>query len=260
MSSGRYLHRFGALLSACTLLSLATAAQGQGAAENRATVPSATQACLGFADTLSLGAPLPITRSRLRTAHALRIVALGSSSTTGFGAFGKGTAFPDVMKAELLRLHPGVAIDLVNSGRIMEDLGDNIARIDNDVLRHKPDLVIWQIGTNDVVWRGIADNAKEMLAGAVKRIRAAKADVVLMDLQDAPLVTLMSRYKRMEGIIADVAAEQRVGYFPRFLLMKRAIDAGVTGLVAWDGLHNSAEGYACVGVALARMIDAATKR
>jgi lysophospholipase L1-like esterase len=162
------------------------------------------------------------------------------------------------MKGELLRLHPGVAIGLINSGRIMEDLGDNISRIDNDVLRYKPDLVIWQIGTNDVVWRGIADNAKEMLAGAVKRIKAAKADVVLLDLQYAPLVTLTSRYKRMEGIIADVAAEQRVGYFPRFLLMKRAIDAGVTGLVSWDGLHNSAEGYACVGVALARMIDAAT--
>ena len=99
-----------------------------------------------------------------------------------------------------------------------------------------------------------------MLAAAVKRIKAAKTDVVLLDLQYAPLVTLTSRYKRMEGIIADVAAEQRVGYFPRFLLMKRAIDAGVRGLVSWDGLHNSAEGYACISVALARMIDAATQR
>jgi hypothetical protein len=42
--------------------------------------------------------------------------------------------------------------------------------------------------------------------------------------------------------------------------MKRAIDAGVTGLVWWDGLHNSAEGYACIGIALARMIDDATRR
>jgi acyl-CoA thioesterase-1 len=41
--------------------------------------------------------------------------------------------------------------------------------------------------------------------------------------------------------------------------MKRAIDAGVGGLVAWDGLHNSAAGYACVGVALAQMIDDASR-
>jgi lysophospholipase L1-like esterase len=260
MSNGHHLHWFSPLLLTCTLLSCATAAQGQGASHDRATSRSPADACLGFADTLSLGAPLAFTKRKLRTGGVLRIVALGSSSTTGFGAFGKGTAFPDVMKDELLRLHPGVTIELINSGRIMEDLGDNISRIDNDVLRYKPDLVIWQIGTNDVVWRGIADNAKEMLAGAVKRIKAAKADVVLLDLQYAPLVTLTSRYKRMEGIIADVAAEQRVGHFPRFLLMKRAIDAGVTGLVSWDGLHNSTAGYACVGVALARMIDAATQR
>jgi acyl-CoA thioesterase-1 len=51
-----------------------------------------------------------------------------------------------------------------------------------------------------------------------------------------------------------------VGHFPRFILMKRAIDAGVTGLVSWDGLHNSAEGYACVGLALAQMIDAAVRQ
>jgi lysophospholipase L1-like esterase len=260
MSNGHHLHWFSPLLLACTLLSFATAAQGQGASHVRAPSRSPADACLGFADTLSLGAPLAFTKPKLRAGRVLKIVALGSSSTTGFGAFGKGTAFPDVMKDELLRLHPGVTIELINSGRIMEDLGDNISRIDNDVLRYKPDLVIWQIGTNDVVWRGIADNAKEMLTGAVKRLKAAKTDVVLLDLQYAPLVTLTNRYKRMERIIADVAAEQRVGYFPRFLLMKRAIDAGVTGLVSWDGLHNSAEGYACVGVALARMIDAATRR
>jgi acyl-CoA thioesterase I len=163
------------------------------------------------------------------------------------------------MKGELLRLHPGTAIELINSGRIGEDLGDNIARVDTDVLRHKPDLVIWQIGTNDVVWRGIADNAQEMLGDAVRRMKAAKTDVVLFDLQYAPLVRLTSRAERMESLIANVAAEQRVGVFPRFLLMKRAIDAGVSGLVSWDGLHNSSEGYACVGVALARMIDAAAR-
>jgi acyl-CoA thioesterase-1 len=127
------------------------------------------------------------------------------------------------------------------------------------VLRYKPDLLIWQIGTNDVVWRGIADNAKEMLGNSVKQIKAAKTDVVLLDLQYAPLVLATTRYVRMEKIIADVADEQKVGHFPRFLLMKRAIEAGVGGLVSWDGLHNSAEGYKCVGLALAQMIDAAAR-
>jgi acyl-CoA thioesterase I len=246
-------------LGMCASMPTAGLAQDRGGGAEHAAPGSPVEACLTFAGGLSLGTALPITKAKLHPGATLRIVALGSSSTSGFGAFGKGTAFPDVMKGELSRLHPGTAVELINSGRIGEDLGDNIARIDDDVLRYKPDLVIWQIGTNDVVWRGIADNAKNMLADAVRRMKAAKTDVVLLDLQYAPLVTLTSRYERMEKLIANVAAEQRVGVFPRFAMMKRAIDAGVGGLVSWDGLHNSSEGYACVGVALARMIDAAAR-
>ena len=268
MMKPRHSRPLRSLLLACALAGFDTGsgfvpsvalAQGWGAGGDSAPARNPTEACLAFAGGLSLGAPLPITKSKLRPGATVRIVALGSSSTTGFGAFGKGTAFPEVMKGELLRLRPGVAVELINSGRIGEDLGDNIARIDDDVLRHKPDLVIWQIGTNDVVWRGIADNAQDMLADAVRRMKAAKTDVVLLDLQYAPLVTLTSRAERMEKLIANVAADQRVGHFPRFALMKRAIDGGVSGLVSWDGLHNSSEGYACVGTALARMIDAAAR-
>jgi acyl-CoA thioesterase I len=220
---------------------------------------SPSDACLAFKSGLSLGASLAYTKAKLRAGKTLTVVALGSSSTTGFGTFGSGGAFPDVMKQELLRLRPSARIALINSGRIMDNLADNIARIDNDVLRYKPDLVVWQIGTNDVVWRGIAENAKEMLSDAVKRLKAANTDVVLLDLQYAPWVLVTTRHTRMEKIIADVAREQDVGEFPRFLLMKRAIEAGVKGLVSWDGLHNSAEGYKCVGLALARMIDAAAR-
>jgi acyl-CoA thioesterase-1 len=266
MSMRRSLRLLNSLLLAWALSSLAPSglitpaiALDLGGDAARAASRSPVDACLSFANGLSLGARLPAVGSKLRAGGTLTVVALGSSSTTGFGAFGSHTAFPDVMKDELTRLHPGVRIELINSGRIMEDLGDNIARLDNDVLRYRPDLVIWQIGTNDVVWRGIADNAKGMLNEAVRRIKAAKSDVVLLDLQYAPLVTLTSRYERMQKMITDVAAEQNVGHFPRFALMKRAIDAGVSGLVSWDGLHNSSDGYACVGIALARMIDAAAR-
>jgi lysophospholipase L1-like esterase len=228
-------------------------------AQDRGDSVSPAVACLAQTSGLSLGAPLAYTKAKLQAGEVLTIVALGSSSTSGFGAFG-GAAFPDVMKAELLRLRPRARIELINSGRIMEDLGDNIARIDDDVLRHKPDLLVWQIGTNDVVWRGIADNAKDLLSRSVKRLKASKIDVVLLDLQYTPIVLATNRFARMEKIIDDVAGEQHVGRFPRFVLMKRAIEAGVTGLVSWDGLHNSAEGYKCVGLALAQMIDAAIRQ
>jgi acyl-CoA thioesterase I len=231
----------------------------QAFAQDKGSFASPSAACLAFNKGLSLGAPLPRTKTKLEAGQTLKIVALGSSSTTGFGILSAGGAFPDVMKQELVRLRPTARIELINSGRIMENIPDNIARLDNDVLRHKPDLVVWQLGSNDAVWRGIAENAKEMLTNAVKRLKAANADVILVDLQYAPLVLLTSRHIRMEKIISDVSREQRIGQFPRFVLMKRAIDGGVRGLVGLDGLHKSAEGHRCIGVALAQMIDDAVR-
>ena len=190
---------------------------------------SPSDACLAFKRGLSLGASLPHTAARLKSGQTLTVVALGSSSTTGFGTFGSGGAFPDVMKQELSRLRPSARIEIVNSGRVMDDLPANVARIDNDVLRYRPDLVVWQIGTNDVVWRGVADNAKEILDAAVKQLKAANTDVILLDLQYTPLVLASGRHTRMEQIIADVARGQNVGLFPRFLLTRRAIEAGVQG-------------------------------
>jgi hypothetical protein len=42
--------------------------------------------------------------------------------------------------------------------------------------------------------------------------------------------------------------------------MQRAQAEGAQGLVAIDGLHNSAAGYRCIGLALARMIEQAAAR
>jgi acyl-CoA thioesterase I len=209
--------------------------------------------CLAIAAELNLGVPPTRAQAKLRAGQPITIVALGSSSTTGFGTFGPG--YPEVLKTELSRLHPSRHIDVINSGRILDTLGGMIARIDTDVLKYKPDLVVWQLGTNAVVWHGIASGAKQSLRKGVERLKKANADVILMDLQDSPIVRARSSRAVMEKLIADVAREQAVGLFPRYRLMQRARADGVSGLVAFDGLHNSGDGYLCIGEALARMID-----
>ena len=219
--------------------------------------PTDVGRCLAVAADMNLGAPLPKTRTKLRAGQPITIVALGSSSTTGVGTFGPG--FPAVMKAELAGRHTA-HIAVINSGRIFETAGGNLARFEKDVLRYRPDLVIWQIGTNDVLWHGGASGAETPMRDGVRRLKQAGAEVILMDLQDAPAVRGKSSHVAMENLIAQVAGEEAVGLFPRFLLMQRAQAQGVKGLVAIDGLHNSAAGYRCIGIALARMIDADVAR
>jgi lysophospholipase L1-like esterase len=166
------------------------------------------------------------------------------------------------MRRELLRLRSNATIGVINSGRVGDTIQDNVVRFERDVLAHSPDLVVWQLGTNDVVWGGRPDQLlKDTIVDGVKALKAAPTDVVLMDLQYAPMVLASAHYPTIENIIADVAKQERVGLFSRFSLMRNSIDAGVAkgALVSWDGLHNTVDGYDCIGRALARAISNSTR-
>jgi acyl-CoA thioesterase I len=227
------------------------------AATEHAAAQSAAEICLAANRSLSLGVPLPRAAASLK-AGALTIVAVGSSSTTGLWVFNSEATYPQVMQRELAALRPGTRIEVINSGRIGDTISGTMARLQNDVLAYRPDLVIWQLGTNDVAWGGRADGLKHQIVAGVRALKADGADVILMDLQYAPMVLATSQHQAMQAIIAEVAREERVGLFSRFALMRRSIEAGLPAgaLVSWDGLHNSAAGYDCLGRALARAVHA----
>jgi lysophospholipase L1-like esterase len=148
------------------------------------------------------------------------------------------------MRRELSRFRSNAAIEVINSDRIGDTIPNNISRFEPDVFAHAPDLVIWQLGTNDVAWGGRPDQGlKKSVLEGVRALKAASADVVLIDLQYAPLVVASASYSTMEGIIADVSKQERGGLFS--WLMRNSINAGVaqSALVTWDGLHNTADGY-----------------
>jgi acyl-CoA thioesterase-1 len=219
---------------------------------------SSVERCLAANPDLSLGTQLPRTAARLKSNEPLRIVAIGSSSTVGLWVLGSAATYPEVMRRELLRLRSNATINVINSGRIGDTISGNIARFESDVLAHAPDLVVWQLGTNDVAWGGRPDyQLKSRVVEGVRSLKAGSADVVLMDLQYAPWVLASAYTSTMEAIIADVAKLERVGLFSRFALMRNSIDSGVAQgeLVSWDGLHNTADGYDCIGRALARAIS-----
>lgn len=223
---------------------------------------SSRERCLAANLDISLGAQLPRTAARLRSGEPLRIVAIGSSSTVGLWQIRSAATYPEVMRRELSRLRSNAEIDVINSGRVGDTIPNNIARFERDVFAHAPDLVIWQLGTNDVAWGGRPDQGlKRSVLEGVRALKAGSSDVVLMDLQYAPQVLASASYSTMEGIITDVAKQERVGLFSRFALMRNSISAGVaqSQLVTWDGLHNTADGYDCIGRALARAISVSAR-
>ena len=219
---------------------------------------SAAETCLAANPNLSLGVKLPRTAARLKSGEPLKIVAIGSSSTVGLWVLRSAATYPEVMRRELLRLRSNAEIRIINSGRVGDTIPGNIARFERDVFSYRPDLVVWQLGTNDVAWGGHPDDQlRKKVVEGVRALKASGADVILMDLQYAPMVLASANYSKMEAIISEVAQQEQAGLFSRFALMRKSVDAGVApgALVSWDGLHNTADGYDCIGRALARSVS-----
>jgi len=207
----------------------------------------------------ALSAPLPHTAQRLAEGKALTIVALGSSSTYGTGASKPENTYPNRLAALLQARFPDAEIRVLNRG-VGGELGTGtFARIARDVLPEKPDLVIWQIGTNEVLHDLTPDAAMRAVRAGIDQIRRAGADVVLMDVQYAPAVLMHARYREMERALWATARATGVPMFRRFALMRDWAEHGnmkMSAMVGPDRLHMTDASYDC----LARQLNASILR
>ena len=101
-------------------------------------------------------------------------------------------------------------------GRLGDTIVGAMARFERDVLAYWPDLVVWQLGTNDVVWGGRAEGHQHRIIEGVRALKGIGADVILMDLQYARMVLASSQHSDMQAIISAATRHERVGLFPRF--------------------------------------------
>src|SRR5579872_6786466 len=142
-----------------------------------------TPACDAPFDLIRLANPLPHLAQKLAGNGAITIVAIGSSSTAGTGASSPAATYPSRLAVELKTHFPKNAITVINRGVGGEEVADMLKRFDQSVIAAKPDLVLWQLGTNSVIRdHEIADHGAMIRAG-LNKIRSIGADVVLIDPQ-----------------------------------------------------------------------------
>lgn len=189
----------------------------------------------------------------------LRIVAFGSSSTEGVGATSPAAAYPARLEAALRRALPRLAggITVLNRGIGGEHADDMLGRLERDVLAARPDLVIWQTGSNDPL-RGVSlEHFREATVAGVRRMQAAGSDVVLMEPQWCPKLDATPDAYRFRDMVREIGAELGVPVIRRSDLMRDWIAGGRLTreeLFAPDGLHMADRGYDLLGQAVARDI------
>jgi acyl-CoA thioesterase-1 len=220
--------------------------------------PSLPKGCESPAQITKLDANLPRTAARLSRREPLTVVALGSSSTSGAGATSPTRAYPTQLERELERRLPGLPITVINRGVSGETVVEMLARLDRDVLAAKPDLVIWQLGTNTTLRAHGLDGFIAAVRDGLARFRAAGVDVVLMDMQYAPRMLMqIEQTAAMEHTIAELGHEAKVPVFRRYALMRHWILTGqldFARMVSIDGLHLNDLSYRCIGRTLATAI------
>lgn len=230
-------------------------------------VPAAAEApafvCTAPAEFARFTYPLRHTARRLAAGEPLTIVAIGSSSTSGAGASSRAASYPSRLAIELKERFPAEDITVLNRGVNGEETAQMMARFDTGVIAEHPDLVLWQVGTNSVLHDAPLQEHSVLLHEGIARLKAAGADVVLMDLQFTPKLLAKTETPGMQDQIALTAKETSVDLFNRFAVMRDWHDVQhipYEAFLAPDSLHMNDWSYGCVAKLLARAIAEAASR
>jgi acyl-CoA thioesterase I len=220
-------------------------------------------ACDAPLDLIRLANPLPHFAKKVTLGEPVTVVAIGSSSTAGAGASSSKASYPNQLVIALNQHFPKLSITMLNRGVSGEEIPDMLKRFDSAVIAAKPDLVLWQLGTNSVIRDHQLTDHDAMIRVGLAKIRAAGADVVLIDPQFAPKVIAKPEAEQMVALISSTAKKEDVDLFRRFEMMRHwhVVDhLGFETFVAPDGLHMNDWSYACMAKGLGNAIAEATQR
>ena len=205
---------------------------------------------------------LPRLASLLGRDGDIRIVAFGSSSTEGAGASSAANAYPALLEVDLeTRLQIGASsrrsITVVNRGKGGDDSEAMARRLERDVLAERPDLVVWQTGSNDPL-RGVpVERFRELTRAGIAAIRASGADVVLMDQQWCRRLSGVETAAQYGAALHEIAAELGLPVIRRHDLMQSWVSHGLmtpAQMIGPDGLHMTDAGYRQLAKAAAAQI------
>lgn len=116
------------------------------------------------------------------------IIAFGDSLTSGHGA-GENQGWPEQLSRRL-------GITIINRGISGNTTADALARLDRDVLRHDPRMVLVCLGANDYFRKRNADETFDDLRAIIGRIQRQGAMVILIGLE-LPLSDYGPRYRAL---------------------------------------------------------------
>jgi acyl-CoA thioesterase-1 len=200
-------------------------------------------------------APLPNLLRAAKDRGAVRILGIGSSSTVGLGASKPSSAYIPILRVTLQRTLRGLGVEVIGrgvSGELAEGAAD---RMKSEVERSKPDLIVWQVGTNDALRHVSTGTFKQCLTKTITWLKGMNIDVVLINPQFGNVLAREDHYGKTVAAVSEVASEAGVPLIDRYQSMRDLQRLrGDAFYLSTDNLHMNDAGHRCVAEQLARAL------
>jgi len=171
-----------------------------------------------------------------------KVLALGDSLTAGYG-LKQGEGFADQLQTAFRKM--GRPVTVINGGVSGDTTAGGLARMDW-ALGDRPQVVIVELGANDML-RGLSpDGTKANLAAIIEKAKASGAKVLLCGMK-AQRNLGPDYVAQFDAIYPDLAKQEGVTLYPFF--MDGIIQPDGTAdraLLQGDGLHPTEAGAALI--------------
>lgn len=179
------------------------------------------------------------------------IVALGDSLTEGFGVAPQD-AYPVKLKALLDQ--QGIDCRIINAG-ISGDTCRGVLNRLAEIPMMAPDLVILEIGINDVLMGAMTERIQANISAIVEKLRSRSIAVALAGMELPPMGN-PELERQYAALYSAVAERFDLPFIPGFTAPLWA----EPGRVQYDGLHPNAAGYQAIADHIAPWVIEAMKR
>ena len=182
------------------------------------------------------------------------MLAIGSSSTVGIGASSPAHGYPAQLEQILEKTFKGLDVVIINRGVSGEVSAMTAERMRTLVGLEKPDLVLWQVGTNDALMRVPVEDFTNTVRETVRWLKGREVDTVLVGLQYTLKVSTDEHYKAIRIALRDIATAENVLLVRRYEAMEFIERARHTQMVSPDDVHLNDQGYRCMAEHIARAV------
>ena len=248
-----------AVAGVLTALLIAGAVFGEGTPATPAAPPAPVAAmpvpapyspeCQGGSTEIVVESPLPNVAAALQKSQTVRILAIGNSSGRRQGGYTRQ------IERILKQVVKGADVVIINRG-VSGELAANAAlRIKNEVAMNSPDLVIWQVGTDDALAFVPLDELADTVQSTIRWLKEHNVDVVLAGLQYVDRVAQDENYYHVRELLREIAMKEHVMIIRRYEAMQFiAATQAAGGGFGQDEFDRTEAGYNCLAQYLASAI------